>query len=260
MIENTLQLWANDLPVPDANSHKYSRGQAVILASSDMTGATILAASACARMGAGIIRVIVANEDAKKYYQTLLPPPIIVTTDFDNVYFKHTKAILLGPGLSQGDELTARFFEHMPEDKNIILDGGALTYIAKNNHYNLLGNTIITPHEGEYSKLFNDQNVTDASDQYNCLIVKKGAQTIICDHKNKLANNHSSPWLASAGTGDVLAGMITGLVAQDMDKMQAAAAAVWMHGEAGKQIGCGLVASDIEKILPQIYKNLLTTR
>ena len=257
MIENHPKHWKDKLPRPDAEAHKYSRGQAVILAAPDMFGATVLAATACARMGAGIVRVVVADDTAKAFYQTLMPSHIIVMTDFDVVYHKHTRAVLAGPGLNQGDELLDKLLVNKPENAMVILDGGALSYVAQQGQLHDLDGTIITPHAGEYERLFSDTVPNDAAATYQCLIVKKGHETMITNGHDMIINRHASPWLASAGTGDVLAGMITGLTAQGMDPMDACAAAVWIHGEAGIQIGAGLVASDIPDCLGKIYAQLI---
>lgn len=259
MIENTPDIWLSDLLAhkPDTQSHKYTRGQAVIVASGDMVGATALAATACARIGAGIVRVLVADYDTKLHLQTVLPPHIIVTDDFDVIYDERTKVILAGPGVNGQDVLLDQFLDNIPHGKQVILDGGALSYIAHEGRHEVLNGAVITPHEGEYDRLFSGaETQAYLSTQYNCHIIRKGAEThITAPNGKECVNKHSAPWLATAGTGDVLAGMITGLCAQGLDPFQASCASVWMHGEAGIRLGAGMVASDIESVIPHILKD-----
>ena len=124
---------------------------------------------------------------------------------------------------------------------------------------------ILTPHEGEFARAFPDisgareARTVKAAEQMGCVVVLKGAQSIIASPNGEIVvNKNASPYLASAGTGDVLAGMITGLCAAGMAPFDAACVAVWMHGEAGKRIGAGLVASDIEGALPDILHGLVS--
>lgn len=263
MIENCPDIWLPALPQPNATSHKYNRGQAVILAASDMVGATILAATACARIGAGIVRVLVMGEPAQRHLQTFIPPHIIVTTDKTVLHDPLTRVVLAGCGLTGREPILQGFFEICPKS-SLILDGGALRFIAAEKKYDLLTGTIITPHDGEYEDLFgNVENRTqqDYSQDYDCIIARKGAETVITTPDELgVVNRHASPWLATAGTGDVLAGMIAGLLAQGMASSYACAAAIWIHGEAGRRIGPGLVASDIPHIIPVILDDLFQNK
>jgi hydroxyethylthiazole kinase-like uncharacterized protein yjeF len=252
MTFNNPDLWINTLPVRN-NGHKYDYGHAFIYGAPEMTGASRLAASACARMGAGLVSVLCANE-AYNIYRTTLPSHIIVQNDLK---YKHDKlsARLYGSG---GLPCKPDFEQDIPT----VLDAEALKYLPDR----LSSNYILTPHDGEFAKTFPDikgdkqKKALVAASQTNAIIVLKGAETIIAHPDRRVVtNHHSSPMLASGGTGDVLAGMITGLLAQGMDPFHAACAAVWIHGEAGLTIGHGLVASDIEAILPKILTMLINS-
>ena len=115
---------------------------------------------------------------------------------------------------------------------------------------------MLTPHAGEFKKLFGEISAQDAAQKTMGIVVLKGATTTITDGVRTVENTQASPYLASAGTGDVLAGFIGGLLAQGMAPFDAACAAVWIHGEAGQRLGAGLVASDLPNTVPDILKSL----
>jgi len=246
-MKNHPDIWKRQLQKPDAQSHKYKRGSAVIYAAPLMSGATNLAAQSCARIGAGLVNVL-AGENGE-LFRTILPAHIIVRDDL-NWFDDRVTARLYGSG---GLPCAVDFTKPMPT----ILDADALqsAILGKlNDEY------ILTPHEGEFARLFPDIDLTDrksaaleAARQANAIVLLKGADTLIGHPDGRsVRNTNSSPYLASAGTGDVLAGMITGLCAQGMEPFYAACAATWIHGEAGKRIGAGLVASDIPDKIPEI--------
>lgn len=250
-MQNSPVLWQDKLPRPSQDSHKYSRGLALVYAAPAMTGATSLAAQACARIGCGLVNVLVAPERADTY-RGLLPPHLVVRDGYNDVDMR-ASARLYGSG---GMGCTIDYSRDIPT----VLDADAL-------QTSILGylnaQYVLTPHQGEWTRLFPDIPFTDrrsasmrAAAESGAIVVFKGAQTCIAHPDGRLAwNDHASPYLASAGTGDVLAGMITGLCAQSMEPFYAACAAVWMHGEAGLQLGAGLVASDIPDYLPHILRD-----
>lgn len=253
---NTPDFWIKDFPVLDNETHKYSRGQAIILASESMTGATVLAASSCARVGAGIVRVM-ALPDMVEHYQSILPPHIIVENDLESINDERSKAVLLGAGTSPESTSLKICMEHQGKAVRI-MDAGALDYIANNKQWGLLENSIITPHKGEFDRVFgNNTDAESVARKHKCIVVLKGGETHITNGKDIIVNAHSSPYLATAGTGDVLGGIICGLTAQGMEPLKACAAAVWLHGEAGIRLGAGMVASDIVNKLPEILKEML---
>lgn len=139
-------------------------------------------------------------------------------------------------------------FEHRPEDLFAVLDR----------------DDVLTPHEGEFKRLFpglletgREAAAAAAARTARAVVVLKGPATVIAAPDGRIAvNDNGTPWLATAGTGDVLAGMIGGLIAQRMDSFDAARAAVWMHAEAARTFGPGLVAEDLPDRLPQVLASL----
>ena len=194
-------------------------------------------------------------------YRTILPPDIMVRESAGKD-LKKVSAVLAGPGgASKGQKKSA--IEN-PWGAACILDANAIP-LAKDGSYPALpASTVLTPHDGEFAKAFphltgeRRDKAQGAAKLSGAIVVLKGMTTIIAAPYGRLViNEHASPWLAKAGTGDVLAGMITGLIAQGMAPFDACAAACWIHGEAGKRIGPGLVAGDIEKMLATLLKELL---
>lgn len=246
---NTPDLWQEILPAKTDKSHKYTCGHALIYAAPELTGATRLAASACARIGTGLVSVLSPKECAD-IYRISLPAHILVRDQLD-WFDARVTARLYGPG---GLSTQPDFNSQTP----VILDADALSPALPDKlspHY------ILTPHEGEFERIFPDlegvpaERAQKAAQKINAHIILKGVETIIASPNGDLVkNNHASPHLATAGTGDVLAGIVTGLIAQNTPVFEACCAGVWMHGECAKQFGAGLVSSDLIDMLPQVLK------
>lgn len=244
-LENCPELWRDNLPVKTPDQHKYDHGHALIYGAPQMTGATRLASAACARMGTGLTTVLAGEKG--DVYRSSLPPHIIVRDD---------------PGWSD-ERVTARLYGSgglpckvdFTKDIPTVLDADALADLPQK----LSPNYILTPHEGEFARTFPAiegnklEKAQRASERTGAVIVLKGPDTIITAPEGRcVVNTHSSPYLATAGTGDVLAGMITGFLAQGMEPFAAGCAAVWLHGEAARQIGPGLVTGDLIDILSEV--------
>lgn len=254
MTQNSPDLWISKLPRPVESDHKYKRGHAVIYGAPELTGATRLAAEACARVGAGLVSVL-ATPDVAAIYRASLPAHIMVRDDI-SWHDPRITARLYGPG---GLPCTVDYEDAVPT----ILDASALRDLPAR----LSGDFVLTPHEGEFSALFPDlggereENVRQAVKKSGATIILKGAQTIIAAPDGRMVvNDHASPYLATAGSGDVLAGMITGLVAAGMEGFDAACAATWIHGEAAIGFGPGLVASDLPVLIPSVLAGLLNQK
>lgn len=251
MNKNTLEIWQNLMPTKTKDSHKYTHGHALIYGAPKMTGASNLAARSCARMGAGLVSVLSDKKNAD-IYRIILPAHIIVRRDL--TWFDERVTVrLYGSG---GLSIKPDFKSDLPS----VLDADALKELPSK----LKPNYILTPHEGEFTKAFpgirgsSIERAQKAAKQINAHIVLKGAQTIIAaPNGNYVVNESHASCLATAGTGDVLAGMITGLVAQQMPIFEACCAAVWIHGECGRYFGIGLVASDVPEIIPVILNKLV---
>lgn len=254
-VENDPELWSADLPRPAPDGHKYDRGHTVILGSDAYTGATRLAAEACSRIGSGLVSVLSATQ-AQTYRQTL--PADIMVSDATPETLNRVNTILVGPGgcsEAQGDIVTSLH----PHNK-LVLDADAIRLWPKLPNRDV----ILTPHEGEFARYFGElagneaTRATDAAKQSGAVIVLKRSNTIIAAPDGRMVENHTaSPYLAKAGSGDVLAGLIAGLAAQGMSSFTAACAGVWIHGAASERIGAGLVPQDIFPELRPILAELL---
>ena len=247
---NKPALWHTMIPRPDEKTHKYSRGMAVIYAAPEMTGASRLAATACARMGAGLVTVLCAPE-IKTVYQCTLPAHIIVRDDLKYSDERISARLYGSGGLST--DLPASY------DIPTVLDADALAHLPET----LSDQTFLTPHEGEFAKAFpnitgsREEKALKGAEKTGATCVLKGAHTYIAAPDGRcVKSNQASPYLATAGSGDVLAGMITGLLAQHMPAYEAACAAVWIHGECARRHGIGLVASDLSNIIPTVLNEI----
>ncbi len=254
VIVNHPDLWKSALPAPGRDANKYHRGYVGIYAAPQLTGATRLAASACSRIGAGLVSVVApANGDI---YRCSLPADIMVQS---------TGPTKMDVGLGGSGGISQQHHEELLAATNLkarIFDADGLP--AQNLFAQLDINCILTPHFGEFERIFGAIEADHISAAQRAavvcgaIVVLKSADTVIASPDGQLVcNNHASPYLAKAGTGDVLAGLIAGLVAQNMPHFQACCAAVWIHGEAAIQIGPGLVASDIADRIPGILADLL---
>ncbi len=249
-MENTPDIWKDQLPRLSAEGHKYNRGHAVILGAPELTGATRLAAESCARIGAGLVSVI--GGEKADIYRACLPPHILVRDEVPKDLSKVTAILAGSGGLPKGAEA---FLQTC--DIPLVLDADALTQSITET---VKAPAILTPHEGEFDRLFGLKGnkidkARSAANLSGHLVILKGPETVIAAPDGRCAvNTHASPYLASAGTGDVLAGMITGLLAQGMPAFEAACAAVWIHGDAALRFGPGLVASDLPDLLPATLK------
>ncbi len=261
---------------PNAQSHKHSRGRlAVICGSRLQTGAARLAASAGQRLGAGWVSLIASPEAAtilachetERLIIERLPEQSLsdLCASFD--------AVVLGPafGLSEGhagDVLDV--LQGFP--KGLVLDADALTLIAQSGCDGPLwqalqkrtATTILTPHSGEFAHLAEvfdpskkGEATTKLAQESQAIVVHKGAQTWVAAPDGRLASSDlATPFCASAGTGDVLAGIIGGLLAQAMPAFEAACAAVWIHATAANRVGPGLIAGDLIAALPGVLNDL----
>lgn len=258
-LQNDPFLWRDKLPVHDPKGHKYGRGVAVIYGAPKMTGATRLAARACARTGAGLVKVV-APEGTGGIYRTSLHEEIIVEdiADFKGLSDERIRAVLTGSGCAAEDVDANAIAGAVlsPHIHGVVLDAGAIGYAHK------FPGAVVTPHEGEFSKIFPEiggdkiSRAQEAARRVQGTVVLKGAQTVVAGGGICLVQERDVPELATAGTGDVLAGMITGLIAQGMETVWAAAAAVWIHAEAASRFGRGMVAGDLPETIPAVLQDL----
>ncbi len=242
-------LWT--LRTAQAADHKYSRGHVTVLGGAQMTGAARLAAMAARRGGAGLV-TIAAQGDAAAYGAA--EPGLIVSAAplIELLGDVRRHVWVCGPGLG-----VAAAREALPAlldaGRCVVADADGLTAFA-DAPYRLGGAAVITPHGGEFARLFPDIAQDDklaaartAARRIGCVVLLKGSDTVVAAPDGRAAINASAPpWLATAGAGDVLAGLIAALLAQGIAPWDAAAAGAWLHGRAAQFAGPGLIAEDLE--------------
>lgn len=272
--ENNTALWRQFLPKCEADTHKYHRGYVLVNGGGiTSTGAARLAASAALRIGAGLVSVITDKEALPVYAASLaavMTKCAASEKEYNTlIHDEKLSALLLGPGNGVSDQTHDRVLAALKTQKPILLDADALTCFEHDTEtlFSMLHQqAVLTPHEGEFARLFGKVAKDDASRMEaakkaakcsGAIVVLKGKNTVIATAQGKLVmNKHAPAYLATAGSGDVLAGMIAGLMAGGMPAFDAACAAVWMHGEAGYLFGKGLIAEDLLTLIPRILQSL----
>ncbi|MGY4260296.1 hydroxyethylthiazole kinase-like uncharacterized protein yjeF [Bradyrhizobium sp. USDA 4516] len=278
--ENAPEAWRWSFPVPRIDGHKYARGHAVVV-SGDLasTGAARLAARAALRAGAGLV-TLASPRDALAVNAAALTAVMVRAVD-NPIQFaellgdKRLNACVIGPGA--GVSARTRDFVHtaLSAQRHLVLDADALTSFAgaPDRLFEAIKSSagqqvVLTPHEGEFPRLFSDisnkhpgrsklERVRAAAERSGAVVLLKGADTVIAspDGRATVAAN-APPWLATAGAGDVLSGIIAGFLAQGVAAFEAASIGVWMHGESASEAGPGLIAEDLTEVLPAVFRRL----
>ena len=270
---NDPRWWLSGLPRPGPESHKYTRGHALVAGGGEMTGAARLAAKSALRAGAGLV-TLAAPEAAFPVYAASLTGVIVHRVagldDFRRLLAdKRRNAVLLGPGAGVGAETRDMTLATLAAGKRAVLDADALTSFADDPRTlfsAIRSPCVMTPHEGEFVRLFDlagskPERARRAARQSGAVVLLKGADTVIAAPDGRVAiNANAPPELATAGSGDVLAGIALGLLAQGMEPFAAAAAAVWMHGDAARRVGPALVSEDLVETLAATLHELLGSR
>lgn len=267
--ENDPSLWRDDLPQPQNGGNKYTRGHALIWGGYPMTGAARMAARAAARVGAGLTTIAVP-EVALAVYATALTSimvhPVAHPEDLASLLAdSRISAFLIGPGAGSSDETKATAIAMLGTGRATVLDADALTSFQADPaalDRAISGGCVLTPHDGEFARLFDRQGdklvrSRAAARRSGAVLVLKGADTVIAAPDGRaVINANAPPTLATAGSGDVLSGIVLGLLSQGVEPFLAAAAAVWLHGEAARSFGPGLIAEDLPDLLPGALRNL----
>ena len=268
--ENAPPLWSNGLRWRQPLSHKYDFGHLLIAGGRVMAGASRLAARAALRCGAGLVSLAVADA-ARGLYQQGLDSLIVLPADTAGAYAdlaadRRKTALLLGPGLGTDRDARDWVEAALASGKPTLLDADALTCFAaapKELAALRRGPLIVTPHEGEFARLFGERDgdrlerARRAAEELGATVVIKGYDSVIAAPDGRAAiNANAPPELATAGSGDVLSGVVSGLLAQGLRPFEAAAAGVWMHGRAAQGVGPGLIADDLPERLPYILSIL----
>jgi NAD(P)H-hydrate epimerase len=267
--ENDPDLWRRRLPQLAASGNKYSRGHALLVGGYPTTGAARMAARAAARMGAGLTTIAVPERGLDVYAAALtsiMVRPLAGASDLARVLTdRRFSGCLIGPGAGVGDETRMQALAMLASGRPVLLDADALTVFAHQPEAlfkAIRGACVLTPHDGEFARLFDASGdkltrVRRAARVSGATIVLKGADTVIgAPDGRAIINSNAPPTLATGGSGDVLGGIILGLLAQGMDAFAAAAAAVWVHGAAARDFGPGLLAEDLPDLLPGVLRRL----
>jgi len=262
-------LWVDRFPWPRLEEHKYSRGHAVVTGGQHMTGAAQLAARSAQRVGAGLVTAIVPSEALLVYKVALSSAMVHAFLDNDSfVEFigeRRITACLVGPGNGVSSSTRELALAALRSGKPVVLDADALTVFEdRTSMLNdaISGPCVLTPHDGEFTRLFDTSGdkvarVRRAAAHSGSVVVLKGADTVIAAPDGRaVINENAPPDLATGGSGDVLAGFVTGLMAQGQSPFDAACTAVWLHGAAAAAFGPGLVADDIIETLPVVLRQL----
>lgn len=267
---NTPDLWKSVFPSPAPDAHKYTRGHALIIGGGmATTGAARLAGVAALRAGAGLVSIACTTDALPIYAMTLtaaMTKPVRNLGELESLLAdKRVTASLIGPGCGVNEITLQETLHILSHKKPCVLDADAISVFHDNPKQlfsAVIGPTVMTPHESEFKRLFNlegpkPDRAQKAAQKSSAVVLLKGSDTVIAAPDGRAAINANAPvWLATAGSGDVLSGIITGLLAQGMPAFEAACAAAWLHGEAANHFGPGLISEDLPGLLPAALKKL----
>ena len=294
--ENDPALWMKHFNWPKSGGHKYERGHAVVVSGPALqTGAARLGARGALRIGAGLV-TLAGNAAATAIMATQVTSVMVRSVSGAAglaEFLRDTRrnAVLIGPGASVGKDTANDVLATLKSSAAVTLDADALTsfttsdegersdsgmgFLARNGDLSPRAETlfeairersqpvVMTPHEGEFKRLFGVlsgskvERAREAAKLSGSVVVLKGADTVVAAPDGRaVINSNAPPWLATAGSGDVLSGFVTGLLAQRMPAFEAASAAVWLHGAAAEAFGIGLIAEDLPDVLPGVLRKL----
>jgi ADP-dependent NAD(P)H-hydrate dehydratase / NAD(P)H-hydrate epimerase len=278
--ENTPDAWHGAFPVPQVDGHKYARGHTIVV-SGDIaaTGAARMSARGALRAGAGLV-TLATPRDALAVNAAALTAVMVRAIDTvvefaELLGDKRLNACVIGPGAGVGARTCDFVLTALAAKRHLVLDADALTSFAgaPDRLFEAIKaisdpQVVLTPHEGEFPRLFSDisnkhpgrsklERVRAAAERSGAVVLLKGPDTVVAapDGRATIAAN-APPWLATAGAGDVLSGMIAGMLAQGVPAFEAASIGVWMHGEAAREAGPGLIAEDLSETLPAVFRRL----
>jgi hydroxyethylthiazole kinase-like uncharacterized protein yjeF len=279
---NAPELWGPTFQIPRLDGHKYARGHAVVVSGSlTHSGAARLAARGALRAGAGLVTIASPREALAVNAAATLAIMVRAADgarELDALLQdRRLNAVLLGPGGGIGEGTRAQVLTALAGHRAVVLDADALTSFADEPQplFSAIrargaASTVLTPHDGEFARLFKLypdivdvpsklEKVIAAARTSGAVVLLKGADSVVAapDGRAAIAEN-APPWLATAGSGDVLAGMIAGLLAQGMPTFEAACAGVWLHGEAANEHGPGLISEDLPEVLPAVLRRVIS--
>ncbi|WEK59292.1 MAG: NAD(P)H-hydrate dehydratase [Candidatus Brevundimonas phytovorans] len=267
---NDPMTWLSLLPWPGAEAHKHARGRLGVVSGGALsTGAARLAARAGLRIGAGLVKVFCPPDAAPVLAPRLeaIMLASFATAEQLATLAQPMDAVVIGPAAGLTEATAANVAALGRSGAALVIDADALT-LFRDRPDDLFAclhrGDVLTPHEGEFERLFpglltkgREAAAVEAAERAGAVVVLKGSATVIAASDGRcVVNGNGSPWLATAGSGDVLAGMIGGLLAQHMDSFDAACAAVWMHADAAHRFGPGLIAEDLPDLVPTVLADL----
>lgn len=270
--ENQPDLWLAQLPWPSAATHKHKRGSLIVVSGEDWrTGAARLSARAGLRIGAGLV-TLYSPPDALLVNASHLEAVMLSSFETDmelESAASQVEAVVIGPAAGVTEATLSNVLALARTGAALVLDADALS-VFRDDPPELFSaldrDDVLTPHPGEFERVFPGllaraperiSAVREAAGQAQAVVLLKGPDTVIGAPDGRVAVNlNGSPWLATAGSGDVLAGFIGGLIAQGMDSFAAACAAVWIHAEAAGAFGPGLISEDLPDLAPKVLKDL----
>lgn len=251
-------LWRRAWPTAGVSDHKYTRGAVLVVAGAGMTGAARLAAAAARRIGAGLLSIAAPDVTTAAVLRAAEPGVIVRETDLgDQLGDGRLRGVLLGPGGGATRSLRENVLAALGTGVPTVLDADALTVFADQPQAlfdAISGPCLLTPHEGEFQRIFKEINnipnkldkVRKAAEKAEATVLLKGADTVIADPSGMaIINDNAPPSLATAGSGDVLAGFAVGLLAQGLTPLAAASAAAWVHGASASRGPQRLIAEDL---------------
>ena len=268
MTDNSPDLWLSALPALKTDGSKYDRGHCVVLGGPvASTGAARLAARAALRIGAGLVSVACDPSSLIVYataLEAVMTKPVKDEAAFAELLDdKRISAFIIGPAAGVNTRTKAFVLAALHARKACVLDADALT-VFKDDPTELFisirSPVLLTPHEGEFARLFGkvgdrEADAVKAAKTSGAAVLLKGADTVIAAPDDRVVINRAAPpTLATAGSGDVLAGFAGGLMAQGMDVFDAACAAAWIHAETARSFGPGLISEDLSERVPQVLR------
>ena len=276
LFENGPALWGARLAWPTAVSYKHARGR-VIVVSGDVatTGAARLAARAALRIGAGLVTVMTPPDALLvngAHLEAVMLRPFETDIELETAA-SAVDAAVIGPAAGVNESTVSNLFALARTGAGLVIDADALTVFSEDPEemFSVLDrDDVLTPHPGEFERLFpgllaaSPDRITatrTAAGRSGTVALLKGSDTVIAAPDGRaVVNTNGSPWLATAGSGDVLTGFIGGLIAQGLDSFDAACAAVWIHAEAAASFGPGLISEDLPGLAPKVLARLYAER
>ena len=267
--ENGPDLWLDRYPWPEPNAYKYQRGHVLVLGGDTLTGASRLTACGAMRAGAGLVTLAAPPATWTIYAAALtsaMVRPFNGLSGFtDLLADARRNVVAIGPGANIGEATRQYVLAALSARRTTVLDADALTSFANAPQAlfdAISGPCVLTPHDGEFARLFSVDGdklsrARRAAAKSGAVVLLKGADTVVAAPDGRaIINSNAPPQLATGGSGDVLTGFISGLLAQGLDAFHAAAAAAWLHGEAANFLGIGLIAEDLPDALPHVLQAL----